>query len=316
MKAMLLAAGLGKRMAPLTRGCAKPALPLLDEPLVLRLVRQLASQGVEEVVVNTHAHPETLEAALRDAPIEVSFSAEPELLGSGGGIGAARGFLGGGAAFLVVNADMALDLDLGALRQAHERADTLVTLALRDDPRKRDFGSIGYDTQGLVRRVTSRIDLGGESGCGLFTGVHLMEPRIFDRMPAAGNFEIIPDVYVPALREGERLGTWLQPSHARWWPVGSPLELLDANLAALAELGSTCAASARIDGEVRGACWIGERAHVEAGARVGPSAVIGHDAVIASGCEMEAGLALPGARPPTGALRRVVAFADEVWRDA
>ena len=71
-----------------------------------------------------------------------------------------------------------------------------------------------------------------------------------------------------------------------------------------------------VEGEIRGSCWIGERARIEAGARVGPGAVIGHDAVLRPGCEIEASLALPGARPPADKLRRAVAFADEVWRDA
>ena len=68
MKAMVLAAGLGTRMAPLARACAKPALPVLDVPVILGLVRQLAAGGVERAIVNAHAHPESLRAALRDAP--------------------------------------------------------------------------------------------------------------------------------------------------------------------------------------------------------------------------------------------------------
>jgi NDP-sugar pyrophosphorylase family protein len=128
-------------------------------------------------------------------------------------------------------------------------------------------------------------------------------------------------VYVPALRDGEAISTWLQPESEAWWPVGTPRELLDANLAALRhELGSEAvraAPSARVDGRVTGPAWIGERARIEAGARVGPRAVVSAGAVIRSGARIEASLALPGAEVPAGeSLVRAVAFGREVWRDA
>ena len=79
MKAMILAAGLGSRMQPLTRARPKPTLPILDRPMLRVLVEHLAAQGVREVVVNAHAHPEQLRAALEAAPIPVRYSIEPKL---------------------------------------------------------------------------------------------------------------------------------------------------------------------------------------------------------------------------------------------
>src|SRR4029450_8048553 len=111
----------------------------------------------------------------------------------------------------------------------HHKRGALVTLGLRDDDRKREFGSIGYDRDGHVCRITERIDLGGEKASGLFIGVQVMSAGIFARMPARAAFEIIPDVFVPAPREGEKIATWLQPSRAAWAPVGTPAELLAAN---------------------------------------------------------------------------------------
>jgi NDP-sugar pyrophosphorylase family protein len=315
---MILAAGLGTRMAPLSAATAKPALPLLDEPLVLRLARQLAAAGAERLVINAHAHPDSLRAALRDAPLPVEISLEPELLGSGGGIAAAREALDGDAPFVVVNGDMVLDLDLPGLLAAHRQAGALVTLALRDDPRKKEFGTIGYDSAAQVRRITSRIDLGGEVGCGLFIGVHVIEPRIFARMPG-GAFEILPAVYVPALREGEPLHAWLQPLAQRWWPVGSPSELLDANLRALRERGARARClgpGAEVRGELEAPVWIGAGAVVEAGARAGPDAVIGRGARLPRGAALREALQLPGTRAPARDLRRAVVHADEAWCDA
>lgn len=154
MKAMILAAGLGTRMAPLARACAKPALPVRDVPVILRLVRQLAAGGAERAIVNCHAHPQSLRDALRHSPLPIDWILEPEPRGSGGGILGARALLEGGGAFLVVNGDMCLELDVPALVARHRERGALVTLALRDDDRKREFGSIGYDRHGNVCRIT------------------------------------------------------------------------------------------------------------------------------------------------------------------
>jgi mannose-1-phosphate guanylyltransferase len=318
---MVLAAGLGTRMAPLARDCAKPALPVLDVAVIARLVRALAAGGVERAIVNTHAFPESLHAALRDSPLPIDWLHEATPRGSGGGIFGARHLLGGDAPFLVVNGDMCLELDFAALVARHRESRALATLALRDDSRKRDFGSIGYDRDGHVCRITDRMDLGSEKASGLFIGVQVMSPAIFARMPARAGFEIIPEVYVPAIREGAAIATWMQPEKAAWWPVGTPRELLDANLAALAHEGpgdsARVAPSARVAGAVIGPAWIGDGASVEAGARVGPRAVVSRGAVIRENARLEQALALPDCEVAPGeSLERAIAHGREVWRDA
>jgi mannose-1-phosphate guanylyltransferase/phosphomannomutase len=312
---MLLAAGLGTRMTPLARACAKPALPVLDVPVILRLVRALAARGVERAIVNTHVHPESLREALRDSPLPIDWVHEPAPRGSGGGILGARHLLGDSAPFLVVNGDMCLELDFAALVEHHRKSGALATLVLRDDSRKREFGSIGYDRDGHVCRITERIDVGREKACGLFVGVQVMSPVIFARMPERASFEIIPDVYVPALRSGSAIGTWLQPEAETWWPVGTPRELLDANLSALGD-SLRVHPSAQVAGEVIGPAWIGAAARVARGARVGPHGVVSAGAAIAESARLERSLALPGAEVARGAaLERAIAYGDEVWRD-
>ena len=322
MKAMLLAAGRGVRMAPLTARRLKPTLPVLDEPLVLRHVRSLAAQGVESVVVNAHQRPEELRRALAQAPIPVELCEEPELRGNGGGILGARPLLEGSSPFLVLNADMCIEFDLAELMRAHKRAGALVTLLLRDDPRNHEFGTIGYASDGAVCRVAQRLRLGPEAGCGLFTGVHVMQPAIFDQMPRQHTFDIVLDVYQPWLREGGRIATHMHPRRAIWWPVGSPRELLDSNLEALEQSVSDRADAvligegARLDGEVHAPAWIGAGAHVPADASVGPRTVIGANACVPHKGHVEESLLLPGARPPSGSqLRRAIGFDEEIWLD-
>jgi NDP-sugar pyrophosphorylase family protein len=321
---MVLAAGLGRRMAPLSRACAKPALPVLDRPILGWLLDLLAEQGVDLAVVNAHAHVPSLRAALRHARLRVELSLEPELLGSAGGIRAARAWLDGREPFLVINGDMLLELDLAALLARHGSAGTLATLLLRDDPRKRAFGSIGYDGSGRVCRVTERIARGREDSSGLFTGVQVLEPAIFERLEARTPLELVPDLYVPLLESGDGIAAALQAPEQAWWPIGSPAELLDANLRALERAdeqraldgGARVGAGARVDGELRPPVWIGERASVARGAQVGPHAVIGAGAEVAPGARMSEALALPGARVAAGEVRRAIAFGAELWRDA
>ena len=210
---------------------------------------------------------------------------------------------------------MTLKLAVAAARSvAAVAGGALVTLALREDVRKREFGSIGYDRDGHVCRITERIDLGGEKASGLFIGVQVMSGRIFSRMPTRGAFEIIPDVFVPALRDGQKIATWLQAPGAAWAPAGTPGELLDANLAALS--GLHVDPEARVEGAVVQPAWIGARARVAAGARVGPHTVVSAGAEVGAGAALERTLALPGARVAAGAsLIRAIAYGNEVWRD-
>lgn len=326
MRAMLLAAGQGTRMAPLTPRRPKPTLPLLDQPLLLRLVRSLAEQGVESVVVNAHTNAELLSECLRSAPIPVELSHEPVLRGSGGGILQARSYLERSSPFLVLNADMAIELDLDELLRAHAQGGALATLLLRDDPRNQQFGTIGYAENGGVCRITDWIDRGSEVGCGLFTGVHVMEPTIFEHLPERQAFGIVRDVYGPWLRERVPIATCLQSPRAAWWPIGCPAELLDANLLALAQLleargaapdAVLAAKDARLEGELRGPAWVGEGAHISPDACVGPWVVIGAGAQVQPGTRLERCLLLPDARPPSVAtLERAIGFGEEVWVDA
>jgi NDP-sugar pyrophosphorylase family protein len=313
---MILAAGLGTRMELLTIDRAKPALTVLDEPVILSLVRTLACQGIDEVVVNTHAHPETVRETLRAAPGGVRFSHEPILLGSGGGILAAREQLGDDEPFLVANGDMLINLDVAALIERHRRLGTAATLVLRDEPRKARFGTLGYDRAGRVTRITDLVSTGSEEGSGLFAGVHVLEPEIFDWMPETTSFDIVRHVYVDAVGRGDRLGVFLHPQGARWLPVGTPGDLLEANLQALSgwlamqdegERAVHVAPGAQIRGDLVGPAWVGPKAEVEAGSRVGPWTVLGTDVRVGREAQLERVVVLSGSRvPPEEVVRRAI----------
>ncbi len=235
MRAMILAAGVGTRLRPLTEYRPKPALPVRGIPLVAYTLAWLAHQGVREVVLNLHHEPERLRAdAERWAPagLALHFSEEPALLGTGGGIRRATGFLRESDPCLVVAGDMLLDLDLAPLLARHRERGDAATLVLRDDSRSARFGTIGLDAQGRVRRVARRFDWGGETRAGVYVSVNLIASRAFDTLPDREVFGHLDAWWAPRIAAGadDIRGELLAPAECLWEPVGTPAEYLAVNL--------------------------------------------------------------------------------------
>lgn len=233
-RAMILAAGLGLRMRPLSELCAKPALPVRGTPVIAYLLELLKSHGVREVMVNLHHRKDSVRQAVRDfqpSGIEVSFSDEPEPLGTGGGIRRARDFLMQSDPCVVLAGDMLLDLDLAGLVSRHRRRGDLATLVLREDSRVDRFGSIGISKGGAVRRIAESFDLGGEHAAGVFTSVRVLSKAALETLPERECFEDLRDWLVPMLKDNTDgiTGELLAPDRCSWEPVGTPEEYLAAN---------------------------------------------------------------------------------------
>ncbi len=232
---MIVAAGRGERMRPLSALRPKPALPVRGLPLVAYQLALLAHHGVRDVVINVHHLPEQLEAAARrhcPPGVALRFSREAELLGTGGGIRRVADFLRESDPCLLIGADMILDTDLGALVTRHRARGDAFTMLLADDPRSVRFGSVGIDEKGRVRRIGSRFDLGGERAAGLYVWANAVAPRAFDALPERECFSHLDDWLVPLLADGadDVRGELAAPGACRWQPVGTPAEYLAANL--------------------------------------------------------------------------------------
>jgi len=164
MRAMILAAGLGTRLRPLSLLRPKPAMPVQGRPVIAYLLELLVHAGVTEVMVNRYHLPEELERAVAEhcpAGLSVVYSDEDAPLGTGGGIRRAADFLRESDPCIVLAGDMLLDLDIASLVAQHRARRNSCTLVLRSDPRLADFGSIGLDADDRLCRIATRFDLGG-----------------------------------------------------------------------------------------------------------------------------------------------------------
>ena len=235
MRAMILAAGLGERLRPLTALRPKPALPVRGVPVIAYNLALLARHGFEEVVINVHhLAPALMAAAERYKPagLRLRFSGETRLLGTGGGIRRVADFLRESDPSLVLAGDMLLDFDLTALIARHRSRGDAVTLLLRDDPREKSFGTIGVDGEARVRRIAGRFDLGGEVRRGVFLSARVFAARAFDSLPDLEAFEDLEAWLIPRLAAGaaDLRGEVAGPGDCMWEPVGTPGEYLSVNL--------------------------------------------------------------------------------------
>jgi mannose-1-phosphate guanylyltransferase len=194
---MVLAAGLGTRLRPLTDLCAKCLVPIGDRPALAHVLDRLAAAGFTRVVVNAHHRADEVAAFVRGRGAGVAVSEEPELLGTAGGLRRAASLLIAGDA-LVWNADIFADIDPIALIAAHATAPARdATLVVR--PREPGQGSVGLDATGRVVRLR-RERIAEESRGGDFLGVHLIGAALRAGLPERGC--LVGDVYIPALKRG------------------------------------------------------------------------------------------------------------------
>jgi NDP-sugar pyrophosphorylase family protein len=294
---MIVAAGLGTRLRPLTTLRPKPALPVRGLPLVAYTLALLRRHGVSEVVINTHHLPEVLERTAREhcpPGLSLRFSREETLLDTGGGIRRVAGFLRESDPCLILGGDMLLDADLGALVRRHRERGDAVTLLLREDVRADTFGSVGVDEDGVVQRIGSRFDLGGTVRAGLYTWANVVSARALDALPEREVFSHFDGWIAPRLEAGARdvRGDF---APCTWEPVGTMAEYLAANLAPPALSYLDADAEARRRGvRIEPDLVVGAGATIEAGASL-RSAVVWEDEHVPAGTRAERGVFAGGA---------------------
>jgi NDP-sugar pyrophosphorylase family protein len=311
LRALVLAAGFGTRLGALSDERPKPMLPVCDIPLIRYAVALLAGHGITEIAVNLHHRGELIERELgsgADFGVTITYSREPVILGTGGGIVQLADFLtdGGARDFYVVNGKLVVDADLHALRARHERTQAVATMLVKEDADAQRWGAIELDRDGRVLRIIGK----GPSATPatrtcMFTGIHVMSPRLVERLPRNGPSDSIRQAYVPALLDGDRIEGVVLDGY--FHEHSTPARYLEGNLNCLhgrarlhhppapftgVDPSAVIEAGARLIEPVR----IGARARIGNGAVVGPGVVIGHDAEVAAGARLERAVLWPGTR--------------------
>lgn len=290
MRALVLTAGLGTRLQPLTRARAKAAAPVDGEPLARRTIRWLVSQGVTDLVLNLHHKPESMTAAVGDGGdlgARVRYSWESPVLGSAGGPRHALPLLLDGAAgrtFVLVNGDTLTDVDVPRMIDDHRRHGALVTMALIANPRPDKYGGVRLDDRHHVLGFTRR---GSTEPNFHFVGPQVVQAEVFADLPDGVPSESVLQVY-PALmasRPGSVrgfVGDW------SFRDIGTPADLLQTSL----DLAAA-------DGRPDDPRW-GRRVRVAPSARVTRSA-LWDDIEIGDGARVHECVIADGVRLPRGA---------------
>lgn len=222
MKAMILAAGFGTRLRPLTDMKPKALMPVTNKPILARNIEYLFSHDITEIIVNAHHHHQQIVNYLREDSsigLQIEVKVEPEILGTGGGIKNTEGFWNK-EPFFVINSDILTDINLAAVYQVHRTSGALVTLVLHDcEP----YNQVQVDEQWNI------IDIAKSNTPGrlAFTGIHVIDPEVLSNIPQ-GKFSDIIECYRELIRQNKPVRACLVKGHY-WRDIGSIQSYLEAN---------------------------------------------------------------------------------------
>jgi len=321
---MVLAAGLGTRLRPLTYEMPKPMVPVLGRPVMEHILRLLARHGFAEAIANLHWFPELIRGRFGDGSeldIDLTYSEEERLLGTSGGVRNAREFLGD--SFLVISGDALTDLDLAAMREFHESHDGIATLATKRVADTSQFGVAITGADGRIQGFQEKPDpaeaLSDLANCGIY----MFRSEIFDFFPEPGTSRAAGpddppgfadwamDVF-PALLDGD-VPFYSHEIDAYWNDIGNLEELRQGNFDALSGAVAVDPGAPQVAEGVRAASDLGD-AEVEAPALIGDGVDIGESVriagpvVIGDGCRIGEGallreaILLDGVELPAGTV--------------
>ena len=310
MKAMILAAGFGTRLWPLTIGRTKPAIPFLNRPLIGFTIDYLRRYGFEDIIINLHHEPDSVRQQIGDGSrfgVRIHYSVEaPEILGTSGALDNVRDQLDK-ETFIVVNGKIITDIDLAKALETHRQKQALATLVLKPNARRERFSEVLITPDGHIEKFggfptpDSRLP----TPPLMFTGIHLMQPEIFDYIPRGVFSDSVKDVYPAAMADGKVIAAHVASEESSWFELSTLQRYLEISLEFLAREGRDVVMDegCQIDSSaqiVRSVLW--KRVHVESGARLS-DCVVGDGVTIPAGAEfsraviVRADLAADGERP-------------------
>jgi NDP-sugar pyrophosphorylase family protein len=301
-RAMIMAAGLGTRLWPLTDMTAKPMVPVVNCPVMEHLVRLLRGHGITRLSANLHHYPEAIETYFdggRPFGVELEFRVESELLGTAGGVGNFRDVLGG-STFLVMSGDALTDVDLTAFLAHHRARGGIATMAVKQVADPSSYGVVVHDGNGRVTGFQEKPSLAEAASDLCNCGIYAFEPAIFDYVPPGAFVDWATDVFPRLLAEERPVHVWRVGSY--WNDVGSIEAYRAGNFDALRGRVAVQPAGR----EVAPGVWVGDGTELSAGLAIEPPVLLGRDCVIEPGvtltgplivgdrCIIESGAVLEG----------------------
>jgi NDP-sugar pyrophosphorylase family protein len=309
MRAIVLSAGYGTRLWPLTEDRTKPAIPILGKPLVGYVAEYLARYGIDEIVVNLHHRPESVRKSLGDGSrfgVKLHYVEEPEILGTSGALDNTREFFEH-ETFVAINGKIITDIDLKVALETHRKKNALATLVLLPNGRRERFSVVETENG----RVKGFSGMPGASAAGpaplMFTGIQILEPRIFEYIPRGVFSHSTTDVYPQAIANGELIAAHV--ASGKWRELSTLQRYLDINIELLKENEKSFFAGANsviseTASVVEAILW--DDVNVGDGARIS-RAVLADDVKIDAGEVIENAVVVPrklveGKTPPEKAL--------------
>ncbi|HZO04939.1 MAG TPA: NDP-sugar synthase [Solirubrobacterales bacterium] len=321
---MVLAAGLGTRLRPITYAMPKPMVPVANRPVMEHILRLLARHGFTETIANLHWFPDLIRDYFGDGSasgVELSYSYEEQLLGTSGGVRKAADFLGD--SFLVISGDALTDLDLGAMREFHESHDGIATLATKRVADTSQFGVAITGADGRIQGFQEKPDpaeaLSDLANCGIY----MFRKEIFDFFPAPGTSKAAgpgdPDGFAdwamdvfPRLLDGD-VPFYSHETEAYWDDIGNLEELRAATRDALTgdvevELEGELVEGFRSgtpdgeEGKLLGPVLIGPGCELADDVRIDGPSVLGPGVRVGAGSRLREVIALPGVEIAAGSV--------------
>lgn len=312
MKAMILAAGKGTRVRPLTHVMPKPMIPLIRKPIMEAIVDHLRTHGFDEIYVNTSYLSQSIEDYFRDGDrfgVRMAFSYEGELnngefidkpVGSAGGMRRIQdrcGFFDG--TFAVLCGDALIDVDLGAVVKFHQQSGAMATIVTKTVPWEEvhRYGVVVSDESGRVQRFQEKPKRAEAVSNTINTGIYLFEPSVFDHIPAEGEYDIGSQLFPKLIASGVHVAAISLPF--QWVDIGCVSDFWTATRMVLrGEVegfnlpGQEIAPGVRVGLGVHladGVSCVKGPVYIGAGTTVGPGAKIEGPTVIGANCVIEAG---------------------------
>ncbi|MBS1953555.1 MAG: NDP-sugar synthase [Cyanobacteria bacterium SZAS-4] len=300
MKAMVLAAGVGSRLEPLTTQVPKPIVPVANVPVMEHLLKLLAKHGFTDICANLHYMPEKLTEYFGDGSqfgVKLNFRFEEKLSGDAGGVRACREFLQDGT-FIVIMGDLITDADLTKVIQEHKKKKALVSIGIKEVDDVSQFGVVVTDDNGFITGFQEKPSNEEALSKFISTGIYVLEPEVFDHIPATGDYGFGRQLF-PTL-VAKRLPVLGVEIEGYWSDVGCVEKLREANFDALSGkvkvdlLGKKekrgdatvwLGENSRIDegAKLSGLLMLGRNCKVHTGATFGGTVVLGDDVVVESG---------------------------------